>query len=469
MIFGRSPKDEEIGIRHRVDVDTIRRVFSRQKKKIKKSYRLVVNLAGTFIGIIAVLGLAFFGAVGAHALKDKTDVLKMFKQGKYLVIFQNNSEMRPTGGFIGSFALITFSDYKIQKIDFNTNIYKLDDAFNATNVVKPPEPLAIVSHNNWAMRDANFAVDYPTTAQTIQWFYEKESGDKVDGVLAMNASVIQDLMKLTGPIDMPKYNATITSDNFFEELAQKIEKEYFYDSQTQVQNEPKTILKDMMPILMSRAFSLPKTQIIKFVNQEINQKQILLQANDTEMEKAILQNNWGGQVQASNSDYLAVNNANITDLTMQKNGGGKTSLKIKESINYKVDQTDGGLVGNLSLTRSHIGSYAWPDGVNINWTRVLVPNGSTLVKAELNGKDIKDQIEVASESGKTTYGLWINTAPQTSNVLNLSYKLPITGSNYHLLVQKQPGNLGDSLQATFGTKVLFSGILNTDQDIKLEN
>jgi len=448
----------------RIELDALRKI---QRAKLPRAYkRLVWRWLFLILFFTVLINMSFWGTIGALEIKERADVLKLVQSGRYLILFQNNAEMRPTGGFIGSFAVAEFQNYKLKNFDFNTNIFKLDNAFIAQNAVAPPAPLAKVSQNHWSLHDSNFSVDFPEAAQTIRWFYEQESGQKVDGVIAFNASTVQNLLRLTGPIYLEKYQTNISADNFFEELAQKIEKEYFYDAQNHAINEPKTILKDMMPILLEKAKKISKTQLIKLVLTELTQKQILIQSDNREAENLILSAGWGGQVLESDSDYLYVNNANITDTLANKNAGAKTSLKMKEAINYQVTEKNGGLVSNLTLTRSHTGSYLWPDGVNTNWTRILVPRNSVLTKAELNGQDITDKIEIGIEAGKTYFGLWINTAPQTSNVLKLTYQLPITASNYHLTTQKQPGNLGDELNVRFKNKVLFDGILDRDLAIK---
>ena len=416
--------------------------------------------------IIIMIPLITLGSVlGAHALKEKIDFLKLLRQGKYLVLFQNNAEMRPSGGFIGSFAIVELQDYKIKSINFNTNIYKLDKAFSQSHIIPPPAPLDEISGGKWALRDANFAVSFPEAAQKIEWFYEAESGEKVDGVIAINASVVQDLLKIVGPIDLPQYQTTITAENFFENLASKIEVEYFLDQGNKITNEPKSILKDMMPKLFANITDISKIQIAKLIYEELSQKQILLYTNNTEVQKAILGESWGGEIKDYDGDYLTVNNANIAEASGQE-VSGKSSLKIKEAINYKVEEKEGLLWGNLNLTRSHSGSYEWPDGINHNWTRILVPKGTLLKQAELNGKNILDQVLIGEEAGKTSFALWIQTAPGTSNVLNLSYLLPLNDNNYQLLVQKQPGNLGDDLQVSKNGQMLFDGVLDTDKEIK---
>lgn len=455
----------------KIEVDALRKVRREITKEIKIVSKARYRVWAWILLIAFFVGLAnfsFWGTITALEIKDRADILKIFQTGRYLVIFQNNAEMRPTGGFLGSFAVVEFNDYKIAKLDFNTNIYKLDNAYAAYNIVTPPAPLTTINQGKWTMHDANFAVSYPEAAKTIQWFYEQESGDKVDGVIALNASSVQNLLRLTGPIELSNYSTTISADNFFDELASKIEKEYFYNVENKQENEPKTILKELMPLLVEKAKNLPKLELLKLVFNELSQKQLLLQSNNETIEQSILTMNWGGKVSESDSDYLYINNANITDTNLNKNWGAKTSLKIKESIDYQINNIDGALTSDLTLMRSHTGSYQWPDGVNINWTRILVPQGSVLQTAELNGKDITSQIEIGAEAGKTYFGLWINTNPQTSNVLKLTYQLPnnIVAKDYHLAIQKQSGNLGDDLKASFGDSVLFDGILDRDLTIK---
>lgn len=419
------------------------------------------------ICLLAVFSIMILASTyGVKAIKGKLDALRLFQNGKYLVLFQNNAEMRPTGGFIGSFAIIEFSNYKIKNINFNTNIYKLDQVFTSEHFITPPEPLKTISGGKWSLRDSNFAVSYPEAAQKIQWFYEEESGEKIDGVIAINASVIQNILKITGPIAMPKYDTTITANNFYRELANKIEKEYFLDPTNVEINEPKSILKEMMPEILNKAMDFSKIQLGQLLYKEIERKQILFYSKDSGIEKAILGENWGGEVQFTSGDYLYINNANIAEEIAGDIVGGKSSLNVKEEIAYKILEKDNLLIANLKLTRSHAGTYTWPDGVNRNFSRVLVPDGTVLKDAQLNGRDFLPQVQTAKEAGKAVFSFWTQTSPGTSNIVNLTYALPISSKNYSLLVQKQPGNLGDNLTVNFEGKLLFDGILDTDKEVK---
>jgi hypothetical protein len=411
--------------------------------------------------IFLVLGLI----LALNTAKNELAIFRLFRSGRYLIIFQNNSELRPTGGFIGSFAVATFSGYRLKDLNFDTNIYKLDKSYSENHNIPPPGPLATITEK-WALRDSNWAVSFPESAQQIEWFYKAETGQELDGVIAVNASVVRDILKIIGPIDLAKYNTTINYDNFFTELTTQIEQDYFTIQGNILENEPKTILQDLMPVVFQK-IKTHKLAVLKLAYSEILQKQILFYANNSQIESAILAKNWGGEIQKTSSDYLSVNQASIVDVRIPKIGG-KSSVSVAEKIAYEVTKYDDTLVGNLTVMRTHNGNSTWPDGVNHNWTRILVPEGSKLQTATMDGKDFKGDIIIDVESGKTTFGFWTQTAPQTSTVVNLIYTLPISEQNYSLLVQKQPGNLGDALKVTFENKVLFDGVLDTDKKLILK-
>lgn len=401
------------------------------------------------------LAASFWGMKTASA---KLDLFRMFSSGRYLVLFQNNSEMRPSGGFIGSFAIVEFSHYQIKKIDFNSNIYKLDKAYTADHIIPPPTPLAEIAGGRWALRDSNFAVSFPEAAEKVEWFYNQETGESVDGIFVLNASVLKDYLQLTGPVTLTDPSTTISSDNIFTELTTQIEKEYYTTTENQQTNEPKSILKNMMPEILKRAQSQNKIDLGKFLLNQIETKQILFYVNDKSIEEAILVQNWGGKIQDFSGDYLHINVANI--------GGAKSSLNVSQKVDYEVENQQGLLFGDLTITRTHGGTGIWPDGKNRSWVKVLVPKGSTLKQAKLDGKDIMTKVEKGEEAGKDYFATWVLVAPGTSAVLHLNYLLPLSQDNYQLLMQKQSGNLGDEVKAIFEKRVLYNGVLNKDAVIK---
>lgn len=414
------------------------------------------NLSWLWLILIPVFLLCslFFVNKGLSKIK----VVKMFQNGRYLVLFQNNAELRPSGGFIGSFAIVEFKNYKIAKIDFNSNITKLDKAFTADHTILPPVPLNEIAGGRWALRDSNFAVSFPESAQKVQWFYNQETGENVDGVIAVNASVLRDLLKITGPITLKNTTVTINADNFYTELTNQIESEYFSTTENQKTNEPKEILKTMMPEVFGRFGSMNKINLMRLITKNLDAKEIQFFVNKESIENSILQLNYGGEVKSSDKDYLQVNVANI--------GGAKSSQNMTESLEYKVIKDDNGIRGDLTVNRSHQGTGIWPDGINRSWVKVLVPKGSILHSADLDGNDITAKVESGDEAQKNYFAAWVVTNPGATSILHLVYDLPISLDNYKLLAQKQSGNSGDLIRVIVDNKLIFNGILNKDFVIK---
>lgn len=131
----------------------------------------------------------------------------------FLVLLQNSLELRPGGGFIGSLGIAKFqegllADFQIQ------DVYQVDGQLKGH--VDPPGPVAeLLMQEHWYLRDSNWDPDFRINARQAAWFYEKETGTRVDGVIALSVPFIVELLKATGPLTIPDYAERITAENFF--------------------------------------------------------------------------------------------------------------------------------------------------------------------------------------------------------------------------------------------------------------
>ncbi|KKQ74056.1 MAG: hypothetical protein US94_C0015G0004 [Berkelbacteria bacterium GW2011_GWB1_38_5] len=436
------------------------------KKKVIRSFRKRKIWLAPFIIVFLLISSFFVGRTAADFVLLKVDPVSLFASGKFLVIFQNNAEIRSSGGFIGSFAVMDIENYEIKSFNFNTNIYGLDRLYAEGNFIKAPEPInKMTKGQSWALRDANYDASFPDSAQDILYFYNQETGDSVDGIIALNASVMIDLLNLTGPINLEKYDTTISADNFYNETQYKIEKEYYESPENWVINEPKTFLKDLYPKLLQEALK-NKVALVKLLNQELTQKEIVLYFQDANKQKIIETRNWAGKIPTDSELKDKFNNFQSTDylyINSNSYSGNKSSINIKEDIEYKVNSD--GLV-NLKITRIHSGTNNWPDGKNTTWMRFFVPQGSTLVSAKNNEKIVTEEIKQGVEADKTFFGVEAVIEPGEASILELNYILPFEIKNYQLLVQKQPGIRQQNLSVFFNGQNLFNGVLNTDKEIK---
>lgn len=391
---------------------------------------------------------------------------------KYLFLFQNNHEMRPTGGFIGSYGILEMKDGKIRK-------FFVDGIFNPDGQLKekivPPVPLQKVSAA-WSLHDSNWSPDFPSAAEKAIYFYEKTGGATVDGVIALTPDIIRDLVGIFGPIEMKEYGVTLDRDNFIEAVQEEVEAKYDREL-----NQPKKILSDLAPILMERVFSTrdPKKlfMILEVLTDHLNQRNILLYSREKDAEESIESLGWSGRVEEAPLDYLSVINANIN--------GYKTDAVVKESISHVADiHDDGSVTDTVRITRRHLGgesAYDWWNKVNADYMRVYVPEGSELLSVRGQTREVvsppvdyralgfsvdpgvaeeeksvvideKSGTRIGREFGKTSFGNWVYVSPGESVMIEYRYRLPfrITEADYasySILFQKQSGSRGSEVKS----------------------
>ncbi len=398
----------------------------------------------------------------------------------YLLIFQNNTEIRPTGGFMGSFAEMTVHNGVMEKLNIpGGGTYDLQGQQKQSFV--SPWPLQLLSAK-WEFQDANWFPDFRTSARHIISFYKNARGSAVDGVIAINANYVQDLIGLLGPVEMPEYGRVIDEQNFFAETQKIVELEY-----DKTENKPKEFIGDLAPKLIEKALHQSPDTFLTLadqLNKGLARKEIQLYFTDETVEKTVLERGWGGEIKATDKDYLMLVNTNL--------GGGKTDSVIKEHMDVDVQIAKDGVITNkVTITRTHHGDPLdlFMGANNVNYQRLYVPKGSTLLSAtgftipsgnlfetpeedwivdpDLQFADesftIHEQsgTQIYEEDGKTVFGNWTQTKPGATTTTTYTYTLPFTFSklldkrtraeqfqkwvgmretdSYSLLLQKQSG------------------------------
>ncbi len=383
-----------------------------------------------------------------------------------LLLSQNNNELRATGGFIGTYGDISLSNGAIGNMKIES-IYALDGQLKES--ITPPRPLWAVN-NRWYMRDSNWFFDFPTSVKKIISFYEKEGGETPDLVIAITPTVMVDLLKITGPVNLSKYNVTLTAENFVE-LTQ-LETSVNYDK---VENQPKQMLADFTPALLERLNSLSADQwllVFETLQRNLAAKHIMFYSRDPGVQAQFAAFNWNGEVRATDRDYLAVVNSNL--------GGTKTDLAIEQKISLdSVIDHSGAIVNTLTVTRINP-LPAQPGLENLSFMRIYVPKGAALISTQgFSSMPLPDRLGedqqtdpdvyalengsvrhvlsntlISEENGNTVFGNWVKVAGQASQTVTITYRLPfeLNQLDHHsLLLQKQPGAVNQS----FSYKVEF--------------
>jgi len=407
----------------------------------------------------------------------------------YYVLLQNNLELRPSGGFIGSYAKMKFNDGGMEDILIQ-DIYVPDGQI--VGHVDPPWPIqAAFKQGWWRLRDSNWEIDFPQSSKTILWFFEKGKEDKGDGIVAVNLMIIKDLIKLFEPITLADYEYKITAENLYQITQNEAEKDFFPGS---------TQKKDFLSSLGRQLFLNLKTinnnqliQLIKLINQRLGEKQILISFNHKELSAFFQKLNWDGSV---NRQYLD-NQNNITDyfyLVDTNLGANKANCCIERNVLQEIKINDEGAILEKVMI-NYINSHPKQDpkpplfwgGNYHNFLRLIIPKEAEAIMVKVNNQLIdKRQLELEINEQKKiqTIGFFITVPAISQTLVEIDYqkivKLKDGLSNFYLEIQKEPGidnylhkvkiNLPTSLQIQTNqitNNFTFDKIIKTDEVITL--
>ncbi len=349
---------------------------------------------------------------------------------RFLVLLQNNMELRPTGGFLGQYAVVRVKNGEITSL-FVEDANLLDQRIKAD--VDTPYPFEkMMQIKRWKFRDSNFYPDYSSSVEKIKYFYKLAGGnDDFDGVLAVNASVLNDALELTGPIVVPGYPGEYNSENAVLKLEEQVERNFKYQG-ISVQDR-KLILKKMAAILADKLVTvgnIPK--LADLALEELRNKNIQLYFEDSELQKTAEEVNWAGKVDQSwQGDYLMAVDANL--------GALKSDYYIDRSMDYTVDLTKEKPEATLKITYTHNAVTGdWRTTDYHSYLRIYTPKESELLERKMvSYPNIKEN------HGRKYFGFVFHALMNRQTTATIKYSLPENiKDNYKLLIQKQSG-VGD--------------------------
>jgi len=370
----------------------------------------------------------------------------------YLFLLQNSAELRPTGGFIGTYGIVKVADGNISSF-VTDNVYNLDDQATGLNI-SPPAPLTRYNKvNRWLFRDSNWSPDFPTAAQEALSFYRREGGSErtLNGVIAVDPTFFASLLELTGPITIKKKE--FRADNLVEELQYITGVEYVYQGLST--SERKQIIGTLGQQLIEKLLKLPKEKYGKawtVFQKNINEKHILVWVGDVHRQETLVDLGWAGNVRAPQGDTVMVVDANLASL--------KSDPAVQRTLTYNVRKDGDELIADLTIRYSHTGKLNWKTTRYRTYTRILVPRGSILRSSSGAMVDCNVKrdgtVETSETLGLTEFAAFTCTEVGANHELKLSYKLGggvgalWDQGEYKLLVQKQPGTGGHRFHLSVG-------------------
>ncbi|HEY6408185.1 MAG TPA: DUF4012 domain-containing protein, partial [Ktedonobacteraceae bacterium] len=416
----------------------------------------------------------------------------------FLVQTMDRAELRPTGGFTGQYGELSINGGRIAPISLkDISLVEYVDHSPTQGVLALPQYRSWWPFANWGLRDSNLSADFPTSAQIAINKYKSEVGHQADGVIMFTPFLIEHILQVIGPIQVPGYNDTITSQNLEERLHYYqqdnagLAKQVVFQSGDKETSSRKRFTSLLAHLLFDRVRHAPPDEIIAIARQmlyDLKTKDLQVYVTNPQVESLLVQYGDAAQIDLSTAhDALYVVQANIS--------ASKASQFVRTIIHDTVTlNTDGGATHlmQMRLVYNQIGpvygydtyhdyirvyvpptsKFLWGDGFDTGiplcgaYYPACPPNG-VYPKNELlcptgqfqpgaaapsltdeNGGNWHPLDTVgpptnlqSDEAGRAMFGGWVVVPKNCTMTISLSWYVPPQGHTtpYTLLVQRQAG------------------------------
>lgn len=384
----------------------------------------------------------------------------------YLLVAQNNDELRATGGFISGIGILRLDQGRIAA--------NLQDAYSVENWTLPhpdaPAPLAqFMQADVLALRDANWSPDFPTSARVMLGLYQLNQNMAADGVIAFDLDFVQGLVAALEPLTIPGYQQPLTGSNVITAMrtiwARPADSE---DTVTATGGgsgddwwvHRKDFMGDLLRATLDKAQSgdLRPGSLLFAFKTALDERHLLVSVNDAAVEALLAQSGWNGAIQPGSSDFLALVDSNL--------GWNKVNPRVDSALAYTITLQPTGLArAELTVAYHHTGVTPLASCVHearygnsyedmmercyFNYVRLLTPEGAQLLTTE--GLEPASVGAAAAERGATELHGYFVLPPNSTHIVRFVYDLPqkvFEDGRYTLRVQKQAGVRAWPLQVT---------------------
>jgi hypothetical protein len=385
----------------------------------------------------------------------------------YLLLVQNEDELRPTGGFITAASTVIIQNGDVGDLNF-VNSGDLDNWYK----IYPAAPWQLKEYMNspvLVFRDANWYTNYPTTAAYAKYLYSFANDRSVNGVIAFDQRLLIEMLQATGPIKVEGAPRPISADNIIQ---------YMRESKTPNAQEAassnwdnKAFLNDITHALLQKMLNgeVDWEMVSTILLRALNQHHLLLQVDNPGITEMLARHHWDGSVNPGTGDFLMAVDTNV--------GFNKTNAMVESSLAYDVDLTDpSNPTGSLVVTHKNnvqkslvckqwlknnaAGEENYPiTDCYWNYLRVYKSAGTALISATpqvvpdmwmINKQKKPGQVDILQEDipGVQAFGTLEVIPAGESLAVNFEFALPAhvlqindRRMTYTLRTQKQPGTL----------------------------
>ncbi|HUR17786.1 MAG TPA: DUF4012 domain-containing protein [Acidimicrobiales bacterium] len=360
------------------------------------------------------------------------------RETRLLLLSQDSLELRPTGGYVGSYGVLHFSagNVTLERYDATENLPEPQPR------LEPPRDLEPWLPRWWGLSNVNWWPDFPTTGQTAREMFKRQGGGDVDGVVAITELAIARLVGAMGPLQVPGYPEPVVEEGFERRSLYEVELKRPLD-------EPrKKFLIELANVVFGRLFDLPAGEfagVARAVDASVGAGDIQIWFADPALQGVVQHSAWSGRLPAADRDFLMLVDANLS--------ASKANLGVTKEVTYRVRRDGGDLLAHLEVV---VRNEAAPEE-NLNpyyngFLRVYVPRRSQLLTARPGQRDDGR----ADDGSYRVFSQALDVHPRAEQRVVFDYLLPDSvapDGRYRLNWIRQAGTARDSLTAVVGRRI----------------
>lgn len=341
------------------------------------------------------------------------DILGVNERRRYLLLLQNESELRSTGGWITSYGIVGLEGGQIREL-FVDDIYNADGTLRVMGKrYSAPSSMA----EALGIRDTTFSLvnwtpDLSETRLAAETYVKDlGKGGSVDGVITMDIAFLQKLLDKWGGIEVPGEDQLITSDNIHAKVFE-MHREF-----TPGSTQKTTFLANLANEIVKKLLSMDIQQIMGIsdvLQSSLDEKHLQVAFKNSQAFNFFNSRDWAGSIDAKYNDAPVVIDwnwgGNKANQYLNKNHSLSVNIKDEDTIDFAYSVT----VENTSTTD------VYPEGKYVNYQRVYIPAEAQVLKID----GIQDnKYTIYKESGFKVIGGWFNVPVKGISTMEISYRL----------------------------------------------
>ena len=302
----------------------------------------------------------------------------------YLISFQNDAEIRATGGLPGAFSVVRADNGTITFTHFESDTFFADVRAKGLDFGRDFSQVYETATEDY--RDSNYSAHFPYAAQIWSSMWHEKTGGQLDGAMVVDPTTLSYLLAVTGPVPLAD-GTQLTADNVVSLSEKTLYDRYPQLSQT---DERKAYLLDIAAAVSQKLFApgVDVARLVRAGGRAAGEHRLLFWSRDPNVEKEILNLPLSGVLPATNHPYVA--------LALNNDSQSKLDYYLHASMDWR--RTGCGPTRDVTVTvkltneapaalPAYVVGFSYPPGTETLDVGLYGSIGGRFTKVRVNGRN----------------------------------------------------------------------------------